>query len=240
MMDSTGLFFFTINYSFFTDAAGIAGNLFALVLFVSPFPTFRRIIRNKSTEQFSGLPYIYGLLNGLVCLWYGLPIVSNGTVIAVAVVNSIGATFQLFYIAIFIIYAEKEIRVKMMGLLLGVFGVFAAIAFASLNLFEPPERQIFVGYLSAMSLISMFASPMFVINLVIKTKSVEYMPFSLSLATFLTSFSFFLFGALKCDLFLWVPNGIGMILGIMQLVLYYYCINVYGDDSRVPLLESFV
>ncbi|MED6222441.1 hypothetical protein PIB30_064476 [Stylosanthes scabra] len=55
------------------DAAGIAGNIFAFGLFVSPIPTFRRIIRNGSTEMFSGLPYIYSLMNCLICMWYGMP-----------------------------------------------------------------------------------------------------------------------------------------------------------------------
>lgn len=74
-------------------------------------PTFKRIIWNKSTEQFSGLPYIYGLLNCLICFWYGLPIISPG-IILVATVNSIGAVFQLMYISIFIMYAESMKKVS--------------------------------------------------------------------------------------------------------------------------------
>ncbi|KAL2244720.1 UNVERIFIED_CONTAM: Bidirectional sugar transporter SWEET2a [Sesamum indicum] len=199
MSISEGGFFST--YSFFSDAAGVAGNLLAFVLFVSPIPTFRRIIRSQSTEQFSGLPYIYALLNCLICLWYGMPIVSSG-IILIATVNSVGAVFQLVYIIIFIIYADKERKVKMLGLLLAVFSVFAVVVFVSIRVFEPPQRQLFVGYLSVFSLISMFASPLFIINLVIRTKSVEYMPFYLSLATFLMSLSFFAYGMLKKDGFI--------------------------------------
>ncbi|KAL8108238.1 hypothetical protein AgCh_024619 [Apium graveolens] len=106
-MDSTGLF---STYSLCSDAAGVAGNIFAIVLFVSPIPTFRRIVRNGSTEQFSGLPYVYSLLNCLICLWYGLPYVTPG-IILVATVNSVGAIFQLVYIVIFIAYAEKTRKV---------------------------------------------------------------------------------------------------------------------------------
>ncbi|KAF3663278.1 putative receptor-like protein kinase-like [Capsicum annuum] len=54
-------------------------------------------------------------------------------------------------------------QLKMLGLVLGVFAVFAAIVAISLYLFEPRTRQTFVGYLSVFSLISMFASPLFVI-----------------------------------------------------------------------------
>lgn len=51
----------------------------------------------------------------------------------------------------------------MWGLLMAVFGVFAIIVFVSMKLFGPDSRQLFVGYLSVASLISMFASPLFII-----------------------------------------------------------------------------
>lgn len=84
----------------------IAGNIFAFGLFVSPIPTFRRIIRNKSTEQFSGLPYIYALLNCILSAWYGTPLISSDNVL-VMTVNLIGAVFQLTYITLFITFTEK-------------------------------------------------------------------------------------------------------------------------------------
>ncbi|KAG2684895.1 hypothetical protein I3760_10G097200 [Carya illinoinensis] len=186
-----------------SDAAGIAGNLFAIGLFVSPIPTFKRIVRNKSTEQFSGLPYIYALLNCLICLWYGMPIVSPN-IILVATVNSIGAFFQLIYLSIYIAFAGKAIKLKMLGLLIAVFAIFGTTVYVSMRFFDSHERQTFVGYLSVASLITMFASPLFIINLVIKTRSIEFMPFCLSLSTFLMSLSFFAYGVLKYDPFIYV------------------------------------
>lgn len=197
-MAQTALF---STYSVCSEVAGIIGNLCAFVLFLSPIPTFRRIIRSQSTEQFSGLPYVYSLLNCLICLWYGLPVVKPG-IILVFTVNSIGAVFQFAYILIFITYADRGRKWRMLGSLLAVFALFTIVAVVSIKLFEPSNRQIFVGYLSVVSLISMFASPLLIINLVIKTKSVEYMPFYLSLATFLMSLSFFVYGLFKHDPFI--------------------------------------
>lgn len=225
-------------YAVCSDAAGVAGNLFAFGLFVSPIPTFRRIVRNQSTEHFSGLPYIYSFLNCLICLWYGTPLVSPG-VILVATVNSIGAVFQFFYIIIFILYAERAKKLKMTGLLLAVFVLFAIIVFVSVKVLDPGVRQPFVGYLSVASLISMFASPLFIIKLVIKTRSVEFMPFYLSLSTFLMSLSFFAYGILKCDAFIYVPNGIGTILGLVQLALYFHFSSTWSEDSREPLIDMY-
>lgn len=220
------------------DAAGIAGNIFAFGLFVSPIPTFRRIIRNGSTEMFSGLPYIYALLNCLICLWYGTPLISPNNFM-VLTVNSAGAVFQFVYLILFVTYAEKHRKVRMIGLLLAVLGLFAIIVFGSWQIVDHVMRQMFVGFLSVASLISMFASPLFIIKLVIRTKSVEFMPFYLSLSTFLMSASFFLYGLLNFDVFVYVPNGIGTILGIVQLVLYFHYKDASREESREPLIVSY-
>ncbi|KAK4794892.1 hypothetical protein SAY86_012886 [Trapa natans] len=220
------------------DAAGVAGNIFAFGLFVSPIFTFRRIIRNRSTEHFSGLPYVYALLNCWICLWYGTPLISSDNTM-VMTVNAMGSVFQLVYIILFIIYADKRKKVRMCGLLLGEVILFAIIVVGSLQIHNPEARKIFVGVLSGITLISMFASPLFIITLVIRTRSVEFMPFYLSLSTFLMSISFFLYGVLNGDIFIFLPNSIGTLLGITQLVLYCYYKNMGASTLREPLIESY-
>ncbi|KAK4285829.1 hypothetical protein QN277_002472 [Acacia crassicarpa] len=220
------------------DAAGIVGNIFALGLFVSPVTTFQRIIRNGSTEMFSGLPYIYALLNCLICMWYGSPLISSDNMM-VMLSNSVGAAFQFVYIIIFIAYAETAKKVRMVGLLLAVLGIFAIIVIASLQIINDSTRRLLVGFLSCATLISMFASPLFIIKLVIRTRSVEYMPFYLSLSTFLMSTSFFLYGLLNSDAFIYAPNGVGTILGLIQLVLYFYYKRASTEDCREPLIVQY-
>ncbi|KAJ8755082.1 hypothetical protein K2173_016726 [Erythroxylum novogranatense] len=218
------------------DAAGIAGNVFAFGLFLSPIPTFRRIIRNNSTEQFSGLPYLYALLNCLISMWYGTPVISNDNLM-VMTVNSLGAVFQLAYVILFIFYSDKSKKVMMLGLLLAVFSIVAIIVVGSMQIVNRDIRRVTVGLLSCFSLVSMFASPLFIINLVIRTKSVEFMPFFLSLSTFLMSTSFFLYGILNFDAFVYAPNGIGAMLGIIQLALYFYY-RRSPNDSTEPFIVS--
>ncbi|KAK7351060.1 hypothetical protein VNO77_10211 [Canavalia gladiata] len=46
-----------------------AGNVSALFLFLAPVITFKRVIKNKSTEKFSGIPYAMTLLNCLLSAW---------------------------------------------------------------------------------------------------------------------------------------------------------------------------
>ncbi|XP_043726259.1 bidirectional sugar transporter SWEET1-like [Telopea speciosissima] len=198
---------------------GIFGNATALFLFLAPTITFRRIIRSKSTEEFSGIPYVMTLLNCLLSAWYGLPFVSPNNIL-VSTINGTGAVIESVYALIFIIYAPKKVKAKILGLFTFVLTVFAAIALVSIVALHGHTRKLFCGLAATIFSIVMYASPLSIMRLVIKTKSVEYMPFFLSLFCFLCGTSWFIFGLLGHDPFVAVPNGFGSALGTLQLILY--------------------
>ncbi|KAJ6376045.1 hypothetical protein OIU77_000921 [Salix suchowensis] len=78
-------------------AVGIMGNAASLLLFSAPILTFYRVIRKKSTEEFSCVPYIIALLNCLLYTWYGLPVVSyRWENFPVATINGLGDSFRVF------------------------------------------------------------------------------------------------------------------------------------------------
>ncbi|KAI3972806.1 hypothetical protein MKX01_019464 [Papaver californicum] len=190
---------------------GICGNATALILFLAPLITFRRIIKTKSTQQFSGVPYIMTLLSCLLSGWYGLPFVSPHNIL-VTTINGIGA----------------KVKCKMLVLLALVLIIFASIS----NNIRPGFNS---GLAATIFSICMYASPLSVMKLVIRTKSVEYMPFFLSLFMFLCGTSWFAYGLHGGDPFIDVPNGFGCGLGALQLILYTIYRNpkgkAVGDDG---------
>nr|CAD1838803.1 unnamed protein product [Ananas comosus var. bracteatus] len=94
----------------------------------------------------------------------------------------------------------------MLGVLSLVISVLAAIALVSLLALHGQSRKVLCS----------FATTIFLICI---TKSVEFMPFSVSLFVFLcgTSYVVHLLGR---DPFVAVPNGCGSLLGALQLILY--------------------
>ncbi|KAF7829762.1 bidirectional sugar transporter SWEET1-like [Senna tora] len=203
---------------------GIFGNASALFLFLAPLITFKRIFKNKSTEKFSGVPYVMTLLNNLLSAWYGLPFVSPHNIL-VTTINGTGAVIETIYVLIFIVFAPKKGKAKILGLFTLVLAVFSAVVFISLFALHGNSRKIFCGCAAAVFSILMYGSPLSIMRLVIKTKSVEFMPFFLSLFVFLCGTSWFVFGLLGRDPFVAVPNGVGSALGAMQLILYF----IYRD-----------
>ncbi|KAA8538329.1 hypothetical protein F0562_027848 [Nyssa sinensis] len=205
---------------------GVFGNATALFLFLAPTITFKRIIANKSTEQFSGVPYVMTLLNCLLSAWYGLPFVSPNNIL-VSTINGTGAAIESIYVLMFVIFAPKKEKAKILGLFAFVLTVFSAVAFISVFALHGNGRKLFCGLAATIFSIIMYASPLSIMRMVIKTKSVEYMPFFLSLFVFLCGTSWFVYGLLGKDPFIAVPNGFGCGLGAMQLMLY----AIYRDKK---------
>ncbi|CAN1228015.1 Bidirectional sugar transporter NEC1 [Linum grandiflorum] len=74
----------------------------------------------------------------------------------------------------------------------------------------------------------LFYSPSRELRNVIKTKSVEYMPFTLSLFLTLCATAWFFYGLLVNDYYIALPNVLGFLFGITQMILYM----VYKDATR--------
>ncbi|KAJ4976584.1 hypothetical protein NE237_001690 [Protea cynaroides] len=83
------------------------------------------------------------------------------------------------------------------------------------------HRKLFVGSISLVFSIGMYGAPLVVVKQVVQTKSVEYMPFNLSLFSFLNSSMWGPYGLLGHDPFIAIPNLLGWPLSLFQLVLYF-------------------
>ncbi|XP_027368284.1 bidirectional sugar transporter SWEET1-like [Abrus precatorius] len=210
---------------------GIFGNASGLFLFLAPTITFKRVIANKSTQKFSGVPYPMTLLNCLLSAWYGLPFVSPHNIL-VTIINGTGAVIEIIYVFIFILFAPKKEKAKILGLFTFVVAVFSAVVFVSLFALHGNSRKLFCGFAAAIFSIIMYGSPLSIMRLVIRTKSVEFMPFFLSLFVFLCGTSWFIFGLLGHDPFVAVPNGVGSAFGAMQLILYFIYRDNKGDKKK--------
>jgi len=199
---------------------GIIGNIISVLVFVSPIPTFWRIVRSKSTEDFEPAPYVLTLLNSLLWFYYG---VTKPDGLLVATVNGFGAVMETIYVVLFLVYAaDHAARVKTAKLVaildIGFFGlVFAATTFAIGGL---DMKITIIGIICACLNVFMYGSPLAAVRTVIATRSVEYMPFFLSFFLFLNGGVWATYALLDRDVFLGVPNGIGFFLGIIQLVIY--------------------
>ncbi|XP_028557181.1 bidirectional sugar transporter SWEET4-like [Dendrobium catenatum] len=198
---------------------GIIGNVIALGLFFSPLPTFIRIWKKKSVEEFSVIPYVATLLNCMLWMLYGLPIVHPNSTL-VLTINCAGTAIEICYVILYLVFSNGPKRVKALLLFLGDLAFVAVVAIIVLIFFHTHDRRsLIVGILCVIFCIIMYLAPLSVMKMVIQTKSVEYMPLSLSVASFLNGLCWTIYALIRFDLYITIPNVLGLLFSITQLVL---------------------
>ncbi|XP_057871444.1 bidirectional sugar transporter SWEET5 [Cryptomeria japonica] len=200
---------------------GIMGNITSLALFLSPMTTFWRIYKLKSTQEYSGLLYVCTLFN--CCLWllYGAPFVKPHSTLLLTI-NGAGFAFEIFYLLSFLTFAPKQEKIRTVRLAIAMMFAFVIVVVVTIYVLHTYNvRQLLVGTLGVILSIVMYASPLSVVGGVIKTKSVKYMPFLVSLFSTLNALVWSVYSVIAKDIFIAVPNGIGFLLGIAQLVVYF-------------------
>ncbi|KAG1366222.1 bidirectional sugar transporter SWEET5-like [Cocos nucifera] len=177
-----------------------------------------------AVEQFSPIPYLATFLNCSLWVIYGLPSV-HPNAIHVLTINAIGVAFETIYLAFFFLFSPRQLRLKVVKILLAELALITTVVTVVLTTAHTHERRsLIVGVLCVISGTCMYASPLSIMKLVIQTRSVKYMPFTLSLASFLNGVSWTTYAVLGFDIFITIPNGLGVLFGLIQLILYatYY------------------
>ncbi|XP_050257834.1 bidirectional sugar transporter SWEET12-like [Quercus robur] len=212
---------------------GILGNIISFVVFLAPVPTFIRVCKKKSTEGFQSVPYVVALFSAMVWLYYA-SLKSNEILLITA--NTIGCVVETIYIAIYIAFAPKQARIFTLRLLILMnFGGFCLILLLSHFLAQGETRVRVLGWVCVAFSVSVFAAPLSIMRVVIRTKSVEFMPFYLSLFLTLSAIVWHLYGVLQKDLYVALPNILGFIFGVLQMVLYmiYKNYKTVIDDEKL-------
>ncbi|KAL4383679.1 hypothetical protein GQ457_15G022100 [Hibiscus cannabinus] len=244
----------------FSFAFGLLGNILSFLVYLAPLPTFYRIFKKKSTEGFQSIPYSVALFSAMLLLYYAFLKKHDASMLIT--INTIGCCIESIYLILYMIYATKSARIYTTKLLvffnIGALGVIMLVTLAS---FHGSLRVSIVGWICAIFSVSVFAAPLSIIRSVIKTKSVEYMPFPLSFFLTLSAVTWFLYGfslrdfyiAVRINLYIYTfgllfnsfhycflimlqtPNILGFSFGVTQMILH---VIYRGGTKELVLPES--
>ncbi|KAI3673627.1 hypothetical protein L6452_39751 [Arctium lappa] len=219
-----------------TFTFGILGNIISFMVYLAPAPTFYRIVKQKSTEGFQSLPYVVALFSSIIWIYYAT-LKTDATLLIT--INAVGCVTETLYIAIYIAYAPKNVKIQTTKLVVSLnFVGFWVIALSTHYLAEGPTRAEILGWICLVISVSVFAAPLSIMRKVIQTKSVEFMPFWLSFFLVLSAIMWFFYGLLQKDIYIALPNIIGFVLGVLQMVLYMvyksYSKKNIGLEKKLP------
>lgn len=216
-------------------AFGVLGNILSILVYLAPVPTFYRIFKKKSTESFQSLPYLAALFSSLLWLYYAL---LKENAFLLITINSFGCFVETIYIIMYIVYAPKEGRkstIKLFAIM--NLGAFFFIFIVTHYLIHGDDTRIQVlGWICVALSVSVFAAPLSIVAQVIRTKSVKFMPFNLSFFLTLSAIMWFGYGLFQKDICIALPNILGFVLGLLQMILYaiYTKASKITEEKKLP------
>ena len=80
--------------------------------------------------------------------------------ILVSTINGTGAVIESVYVLIFIAFAPKKEKAKILGLFTFVLAVFSVVALVSVFALHGNSRKLFCGFAAAIFSIVMYGSPL--------------------------------------------------------------------------------
>ncbi|KAK5772934.1 bidirectional sugar transporter SWEET9 [Gossypium arboreum] len=197
---------------------GVLGSIVSFMVFLSPVKTFYTIYKKRTAEGYQSIPYMVALSSSMMLLYYGMLKTNANLIVGI---SCFGCAIEIIYLILYIVYAPKRDKVfTVKWIILFNLGGYCLIMVAT-NLFRERSKRVTVmGWVCAVNSVAVSASPLGIMRRVIRTKSVEYMPFLLSFFLTLCSTMWFFYGLFLQDLYVAFPNVLGFLLGTAQIVIY--------------------
>jgi solute carrier family 50 protein (sugar transporter) len=202
------------------------GSIIANAMWLTPLPAVLEVRKSRKLGELNPYPFVVTVINCVGWTMYGC--LRRDLYIFAS--NIFGMSLGAFYtITALSVTAQKttdeppsEVYGSLEGLLIfalffwGVIGIVGATAFQS---FADPLDQAatLVGTIGCACSIAYYAAPLAVMYKVIVTKDSSSIYFPLVCINVINAFLWFAYGAIALqDINVWLPNGLGLLLGFLQ------------------------
>lgn len=196
------------------DIIGLLCNIIAIVFFFIPITNMVLVAKTKDTSKVPWLLFIFTILNCEFWVIYGIKI--NAWPIYFC--NGTGIFTNLLYLSIYFlcqIYKLLWKRIFYISLVLLSFCLSFSVFYTYIK-----DQNLF-GSLACTMNILMFVSPLQNLHLVLKKKDNSFIPINISLCLVVNCMLWTTYGIFKNrDYFMIIPNSIGLLLSILQCVLW--------------------
>ena len=212
----------------FAQVCGHFASWAAVVVFMAPLPTIRRIQQDKTVANLPLLPYssmigsamvwtTYGILKGEARIWSA---------------NLFGLILGLYFFVSFTKHAPKASPTLPGTVLQHVQGIgaltLATLLVASMSS-TPEVATSIIGTAGVVMVFIMFASPLSVLKSVLEKKSAKSIPLPFTLASLVNCALWSIFGWYGIhDVNIYLPNLLGLACTLAQLALKLH----FGDGPN--------
>ncbi|XP_070542500.1 sugar transporter SWEET1-like [Ptychodera flava] len=197
--------------------------VFTVGMFAAGIPACLQIIRKRSTQDVPFLPYLATNINNVLWCYYG-SLVRDSTILTV---NTIGSCIQTTCIIVYIYYTNEKTKIIRLTFYAFVCVMAVLLYFNYYDL--TPDRLINqLGLAASGVTVAMYSAPLAQLREVIRNKSVKSLSFPLSIATFIASSLWTLYGFLLDDMYVSLPNVPGIATSLVRFYLFW----LYSSPSE--------
>ncbi|KAM4601525.1 sugar transporter SWEET1 [Polymixia lowei] len=206
--------------------------VFTVGMFSTGLADLKKMRASKSADNVQFLPFLTTCLNNLGWLYYGC-LKRDGTLV---LVNTIGAMLQIIYIICYCHYTKDKRRVMSQSLVAG--GVLACGWLYFTVLLPRGDSQLAqLGLTCSVFTISMYLSPLTDLAGIVRSGNLECLSFPLTVATFLTSTSWTLYGLQLNDFYIMVPNTPGILTSLIRFYLFWRFASANQSSPSYKLIQ---
>ena len=193
---------------------GWVGTVLSMVFYIAPIVPITKLIKKKyKIEEVPGPLLIMSFMNKIIWTSYGLKEEKT----QVFVCNGVGGIISIFFIVIYLIYLAK-INWKLMLIYNFIFANFIVEIFYIFYKIINSNKAI--GLTAMIFNILMYASPGAKIYEVFTTGNYDLIPIYSCIVSVFNCISWFIHGLFLKDLNIQIPNGIGFVLAIVQILVW--------------------
>ena len=218
------------------DIFGWVGTAISMFFFISPVVPFIDLIKGKITyKETPGILLICSFMNCILWAVYGVKL----SKLQVYTANGIGGTITLVWIFIFLVYFAQKNVLKSIGYIFLSLVIIAGIG-ALFYFWVDPEKDkaVITGYVAMVFNVFMYAAPGEKIYSVIKTGNYKLIPIVSTIAGFVCSACWLMYGVYQSDLNIIIPNALGLFFAVLQVVVYLIIKCKYGDNPGSDIKED--
>ena len=213
---------------------GWSGGALATYFFIAPCVPFYKLVNEQiKVNEIPGFLLICSFMNCILWADYGL--LDNA--IQVYITNGLGGAITLIWITTYLIYLGKQ---NVCFALILIILLMIAVGGISFVFYFIISKKI-TGLTAMVFNVLMYAAPGEKILKVCKTKQYNLIPIFSTIGGFFCSVCWLMYGIIKGDIYMIIPNALGLFFAILQVIVYtvFYCKKKnednfdIGDDDKL-------
>eukprot|EP00842_Homolaphlyctis_polyrhiza_P000205 jgi/Hompol1/1185/HPOL_005529-RA len=192
------------------------GMLTTFAIYLSPYRAVERVEKSENIGEVNPMPFPLIIANSLAWIMYSM-LIQNPFIF---IPNILGYPLGIFYTLTCFKYTNKLFQWRIQTILIVSSTVIFTGTFASFMLLknDPDKSRWIMGLLCTLILSVFYAAPLSIYYRILKKRDSRPLNPLLALASIINGSLWVVYGFSIDDGFVWVPNLVGVFMGIVQVI----------------------